>query len=60
MVHLDKEVPMMIPNAKHDLVDHLGHAFIELAKAHDGVAQCRDEVDAVEDLVLVGLGLEHD
>lgn len=51
---------MMIPNAKHDLVDHLGHAFIELAKAHDGVAQCRDEVDAVEDLVLVGLGLEHD
>ena len=38
---------------------HLGPAFIELAKAHDVVAECRDVVDTVQDAVLTGLPLEH-
>jgi hypothetical protein len=46
---------------KHALVDlHLGPTFIELAEFHDGVAQRRDEVDTVKNLVLAGPGLEHD
>jgi hypothetical protein len=60
-IHLDEEAPAAIPNAKHTLFDlHLGPPFIELAEAHDGVAQRWDEVNAVKDSVLAGLGFEHD
>ena len=45
----------MVPNAKHASLDlHLGPTFIELAKVHDGIAQRRDEVDAVEDSIVAG------
>jgi hypothetical protein len=60
-VHIDEEAPVAIPDVKHALVDlHLGPTFIELAEFHDGVAQRRDEVDTVKNLVLAGPGLEHD
>jgi hypothetical protein len=61
MVHLDKKTSVTIPDAKHALVSlHLGPTFIELPQAHDGVAQRRDEVDAMKDSVVAVLGLEHD
>jgi hypothetical protein len=59
-VHLDEKMSTTIRDAKHALVNlHLGPTFIELPQAHDGVAQRRDEVDAMEDSVVAILGLEH-
>jgi hypothetical protein len=60
MVHLDEKTSTTILDAKHALVNlHLGPTFIELPQAHDGVAQCQDELDVVEDSVVAVLGLEH-
>jgi hypothetical protein len=48
VANLDKKPPAPIPNPEHALVDlRLRAAFIELAKAHDGIAQRRD-VDVVQ------------
>ena len=60
-VHLDEEAPALVSDAKHSVLDlHLGSSFIELAKTHDGVAQRQYEVDAVKNVMLAILGLEHD
>jgi len=60
-VYLDQETPAWILDAQHAMVDlHLGPAFIKLAQAHDGVAQRRDEVDALQHAMLSVLRLEHD
>ena len=41
VVLLGEEAPALVPDAKHSVLDlHLGSSFIELAKTHDGVAQC--------------------
>lgn len=59
-VNLDEEVPARIPDPEHPVIDHhLRTSLIRLAEADDGVPQSRDVVDAVQYLVLAGLGREH-
>jgi hypothetical protein len=60
-VDLGEKVTATVLDPEHPLANlHSQAALIEPTKADDGVLEGRDVVDPMEQLVLIGLGHEHD
>jgi hypothetical protein len=60
-VDLGEKTTMAVPDPEHPLINlHPRATLVEMTETDDGVPEGRDVVDPMEQLVLAGLGHEHD
>jgi hypothetical protein len=59
-VDLGEKTTMAVPDPEHPLINlHPRATLVEMTETDDGVPEGRDVVDPMEQLVLAGLGHEH-